>query len=120
MRRSSPSTPASMHSSPATIGAFALPAEAAAWREKARDFVESELIPLELDAEMNAGRIPPELRASHERTAIEMGLTLVDVPQARGGLALPVLTQAAIVEEFGRAASALGWCDGGAQGGVVE
>jgi alkylation response protein AidB-like acyl-CoA dehydrogenase len=109
-----------MRSSPATIGAFALPAEAAAWREKARDFVESELIPLELDAEMNAGRIPPELRASHERTAIEMGLTLMDVPRARGGLALPVLTQAAIVEQFGRVTNALGWCYGEAQGWMFE
>jgi alkylation response protein AidB-like acyl-CoA dehydrogenase len=109
-----------MPSSPATIGAFALPAEAAAWRDKVRDFVERELIPFEVEAEMNEGRITPEIRARHERAAIEMGLTLMDVPEAWGGLALPVLTQVAIVEQFGRVTNALGWCYGEAQAWMFE
>jgi acyl-CoA dehydrogenase len=99
---------------------FTLPPDAIAWRDKARAFVDAELIPLELEAEMNEGRIDPKLREHHERAAIGMGLTLMDVPRASGGLALPVLTQVAIVEQFGRATNALGWCYGEAQGWMFE
>lgn len=99
---------------------FALPPEAAAWAAKARAFVDSELIPLEVEAEMNEGRIPPAARRAHQEAAIAMGLTLMDVPRARGGLALPVLTQAAIVEQFGRVTNALGWCYGEAQSWMFE
>ncbi|MFL5259571.1 MAG: acyl-CoA dehydrogenase family protein [Hyphomicrobiales bacterium] len=112
-----------MHSSQATTPAsapFALPPEAVVWRDRVRDFVGRELIPLEIEAEMNGGRIAPSLRARHERAAIEMGLTLMDVPEAWGGLALPVLTQVAIVEQFGRATNALGWCYGEAQAWMFE
>src|SRR5947199_10202407 len=94
---------------------FALPPDAIAWRNKVRAFVEDELIPLEVDAEMNEGRIDPETRKHHERAAIDMRLTLMDVPRSHGGLALPTLTQVAIVEEFGRVTNALGWCYGQAQ-----
>ena len=44
----------------------------------------------------------------------------LDVPHAHGGLALPVLTQVAIVEQFGRVTNALGWCYGEAQGWMFE
>lgn len=95
--------------------AFELPAEAKAWRDKVRAFVEEELIPLEAEAEMNGGKIAPALRKAHETAAIKMGITLMDTPRQFGGLALPVLSQAAIVEQFGRATNALGWCYGEAQ-----
>ena len=36
---------------------FELPAEAIGWRKKVRAFVDSELQPLEMKAEMNEGRI---------------------------------------------------------------
>jgi acyl-CoA dehydrogenase len=44
----------------------------------------------------------------------------MDVPKTRGGLALPVLTQVAIVEQFGRVTNALGWCYGEAQAWMFE
>ena len=99
---------------------FALPPEAKAWRDKARDFVTRELIPFEVEAEMNEGRIPKEARKRHEKASIDMGLTLMDVPKAQGGLALPILTQVAVVEQFGRVTNALGWCYGEAQGWMFE
>ncbi|MGE0007977.1 MAG: acyl-CoA dehydrogenase family protein [Parvibaculaceae bacterium] len=99
---------------------FSLPPEAVHWRDKARRFVESELEPLELEAEMNEGRIPEAARRAHEQACIAMGLTLMDVPKECGGLALPVLTQTAIVEQFGRVTNALGWCYGEAQGWMFE
>ena len=99
---------------------FSLPPEAVHWRDKARHFVDSELKPFELEAEMNEGRIPEAARKAHEKACIAMGLTLMDVPKERGGLALPILTQTAIVEQFGRVTNALGWCYGEAQGWMFE
>ena len=99
---------------------FCLPPEAVQWADKARRFVDGELKPFELEAEMNEGRIPESARKAHEKACIAMGLTLMDVPKARGGLALPILTQVAIVEQFGRVTNALGWCYGEAQGWMFE
>jgi acyl-CoA dehydrogenase len=99
---------------------FSLPPEAVAWSGKAKAFVEGELKPYEVEAEMNGGRIPEAARKAHERACIAMGLTLMDVPKERGGLALPILTQTAIVEQFGRVTNALGWCYGEAQGWMFE
>src|SRR5689334_2006585 len=95
---------------------FSLPPQAIAWRDKARSFVDGELRPFELEAEMNEGRIHPHASETHEKACIAMGITRMDVPKAWGGLALPLLTQVAIVEQFGRVTNALGWCYGEAQG----
>ena len=59
---------------------YELPAEALQWRRKVRAFVDSELQPLELQAEMNEGRIPAETRKRHEKFAIDAGITLMDTP----------------------------------------
>jgi acyl-CoA dehydrogenase len=99
---------------------FCLPPEAVLWRNKAKHFVDTELKPFELEAEMNEGRIPDAARQTHEKVSIAMGLTMMDVPKARGGLALPILTQTVIVEQFGRVTNALGWCYGEAQDWMFE
>ena len=44
----------------------------------------------------------------------------MDTPVSLGGLALPILTQVAIVEQFGRVTNALGWCYGEAQSWMFE
>jgi acyl-CoA dehydrogenase len=99
---------------------FCLPPDAVLWRNKAKHFVDTELKPFELEAEMNGGRLAERAREAHEKASIAMGLTLMDVPRARGGLALPILTQTVIVEQFGRVTNALGWCYGEAQGWMFE
>ena len=88
---------------------FELPPEAMIWRNKVRAFVDIELQPLEIGAEMSEGRIPTEARLRHEKFAIDAGITLMDTPASLGGLALPLLTQVAIVEQFGRVTNALGF-----------
>jgi acyl-CoA dehydrogenase len=99
---------------------FTLPPDAIKWRDRTRDFVDRELQPLEVEAEMNEGRISPELRKRHEKFAIDVGITRMDTPVALGGLALPLLIQVAIVEQFGRVTNALGWCYGEAQSWMFE
>jgi acyl-CoA dehydrogenase len=99
---------------------FCLPPDAVLWRNKAKHFVDTQLKPFELEAEMNEGRLAEGAREVHEKASIEMGLTLMDVPKVLGGLELPILTQVAIVEQFGRVTNALGWCYGEAQGWMFE
>ncbi len=99
---------------------FTLPDEARAWRDKARAFADRELVPLEVEAEMNGGRLPDATAKRHERLAVEMGLPALDVPREYGGLALPVLTQVAVAEALGRVTNALAWCYPEAQGWMFE
>jgi alkylation response protein AidB-like acyl-CoA dehydrogenase len=99
---------------------FALPEDARLWRDKLRKFVDSELQPFELEAEMNEGRIPAAAAKRHERIAVELGLPRADMPKSHGGLELPVLTQVAIVEQLGRVTNALGWCYPEAQSWMFE
>ncbi len=80
------------------------------WQQKAREFADQELIPCEVEAEMNAGRLPPEMAERHHRMAIELGFSSMDVPVARGGLALRIVDQVAVWEQLGRVTNALCWC----------
>ena len=99
---------------------FALDPEAIAWAAKARAFANDELMPYEVEAEMNAGRLPPGVAERHERLAVEMGLPRLDAPKAQGGLGLPMLTQVAVYEQLGRVTNALCWCYPEAQGWMFE
>ena len=89
---------------------FALSAEARAWQARLATFVEAELIPWEVEAELNEGEIPAEARARHVSLAQDLGLSAMDVPKAEGGLGLDNVTQVAIYEQLGRVTNALGWC----------
>ena len=52
---------------------------ATGWQQKARRFAEEELIPNEVDAEMNGGALAPEIRLRHKKMAIELGFSSMDV-----------------------------------------
>jgi alkylation response protein AidB-like acyl-CoA dehydrogenase len=89
---------------------LALPSSARAWQAKIRGFVDRELIPHEVEAEMNDGRIDPAVRKRHKEQAIAFGLPGMDAPKQRGGLGLPTVDQVAIYEQIGRVTNGLGWC----------
>jgi alkylation response protein AidB-like acyl-CoA dehydrogenase len=89
---------------------FTLPKDVLTWRDRVREFVEDEFIAWEVHAELNAGEIPADAAARHRPIAREMGLSGMDAPKGRGGLALSVASQVAIWEQLGRATNALGWC----------
>jgi alkylation response protein AidB-like acyl-CoA dehydrogenase len=80
------------------------------WQEKARHFAEEELIPHEIEAEMNDGRLPPEVSKRHKKMAIELGFSSMDVPREHGGLHLRIVDQVAVWEQLGRVTNALCWC----------
>jgi len=89
---------------------YALPQSAREWRSRIRDFVDRELIPWEVEAEMNGGELPAEVRSRHKQRAGELGLAGMDTPREWGGLALPMLEQTVIWEQLGRVTNALSWC----------
>ena len=68
---------------------FVLPREAIVWRSRVRAFVDRELQPFEVEAEMNAGRISPDERKRHEKFAIDAGITRMDTPSHWEALPFP-------------------------------
>ena len=89
---------------------YPLPPQARAWQEKVRRFVAAELIPHEVEAEMNGGVLPAAIVARHRRIAKEIGLSALAIPRALGGAGLSSLEQVVIQEEIGKVTNALGWC----------
>jgi acyl-CoA dehydrogenase len=83
---------------------------ASRWQATARQFAEEELIPCEVEAEMNQGKLPADTVARHKRLAIELGFGAMDVPKAHGGLATRTVDQVAVWEQLGRVTNALCWC----------
>lgn len=80
------------------------------WQSVARKFAEDELIPCEVEAEMNEGKLPADKVKRHRRMAIELGFSAMDVPKSHGGLAARTVDQVAVWEQLGRVTNALCWC----------
>ena len=99
---------------------IALDATASEWRDRAFRFATEELIPHEVEAELNEGRLPPELEKRHKKLAVELGFSAMDVPKSRGGLGLRIVDQVAVWEQLGRVTNALCWCYSEAQGWMFE
>ena len=77
-------------------------------QERARGFVD-ELIPYEVEAEMNGGEIDPGVRRSQQDRAKELGLFAMNMPKELGGSGMTTLQQTLVSEQLGRATNALGW-----------
>jgi alkylation response protein AidB-like acyl-CoA dehydrogenase len=89
---------------------LSLDSTALEWQEKARQFAEQALIPCEVEAELNDGRLSEDLSRRHHDRAIELGFSAMDVPRAHSGLALRAVDQVAVWEQLGRVTNALCWC----------
>jgi acyl-CoA dehydrogenase len=79
-------------------------------QERARRFVDDELIPWEVRAETNGGRIPPEEHRAHVQRAKELGLFAMNMPKELGGGGFTALQQVLVSEQIGRVTNGLGWC----------
>jgi len=78
-------------------------------QRRARDFVDQELIPHEVEAEMAGGRLPPEVVEGHRRRARELGFGAITMPKELGGDGLTLFQQALVQEQIGRVTNGLGW-----------
>ena len=79
-------------------------------QERARRFVDEELIPWEVHAEMHEGEIPDDVRRRHHDLAVELGLFAMNMPRSLGGTEMTMLQQTLVSEQIGRVTNALGWC----------
>ncbi|MFT5451888.1 MAG: acyl-CoA dehydrogenase [Enterobacterales bacterium] len=80
------------------------------WQKKIRQFVEEELIPWEVEAELNGGVIPVEANNKIQAMAIDLGLSKMDVPKQYHGSELSMIDQIVAWEALGRVTNSLCWC----------
>jgi acyl-CoA dehydrogenase len=73
-----------------------------------REFVD-ELIPYEVEAEMNRGELPAEVQRAHHERVADLGLLAINMPAAMGGPGYTMMEQTLIQEQTGRVTNALGW-----------
>jgi len=98
----------------------ALPQDLRALQMRVRAFVEEELIPHEVFAEMNGGNLPPG-QAERVRARVEaLGLRAMNIPSELGGGGLSYLAQAVVSAEIGRVTNGLGWCVTTPARGIAE
>jgi acyl-CoA dehydrogenase len=68
-----------------------------------------ELIPFEVEAELNGGDLDKEVTAGHEARARELGVCATNMPVELGGMGCTTLQQVLVQEQMGRVTNALGW-----------
>ncbi len=89
--------------------AYPLPASVRKRQKSVRTFVDQELIPHEIYAEMHEGEFPPGVQARLERQVSDLGLRAMNIPRDLGGGGLSFLEQAVVSEQIGRVTNGLGW-----------
>src|ERR1700722_18721896 len=80
---------------------FELPEELRLLQDTVRKFVDTELIPIEMES-MDGPDLKPDVRRKLEAKAKELGLWLLDVPEEYGGQGLSLLGMAVVWEELAR------------------
>ena len=78
-------------------------------QDRVRAFVDQQLIPHEVDAELNGGELPPGVKQAHKENVRELGLACINMPKELGGAGLTTFQQVLVSEQAGRATNALGW-----------
>ena len=87
---------------------YGLSDEDLAIQSRARSFAD-ELIPFEVQAEMDSGELPPDVTAGHAKRAQELGLHSTNMPTELGGGGCSMLQVVLVQEQMGRVTNALGW-----------
>ncbi|MGO8959920.1 MAG: acyl-CoA dehydrogenase family protein [Streptosporangiaceae bacterium] len=77
-------------------------------QDRARTFAD-ELIPLEVEAELNGGDLDKDVVAAHKARATELGLVATNMPKELGGGGCTSLQQVLVQEQAGRVTNALAW-----------
>ncbi len=77
-------------------------------QDRARTFAD-ELIPLEVEAELNGGDLDKDIVAAHKARAKALGLVATNMPTELGGGGCTSLQQVLVQEQAGRVTNALAW-----------
>jgi alkylation response protein AidB-like acyl-CoA dehydrogenase len=87
---------------------YQLSEEDLALQDIARRFAD-ELVPFEVEAELNGGELPPGVAEAHRRRAVELGLCATNMPTSVGGRGCTTLQQVLVQEQGGRVTNTLAW-----------
>ena len=68
-------------------------------QKKIRKFVNDELIPWEVHAEMNKGELPQEIETKHRDIALSLGLPGMGIPKKSGGVGHTMFEQMIVWEQ---------------------
>ncbi|NCF16664.1 MAG: acyl-CoA dehydrogenase [Haliea sp.] len=90
------------------------------WQQAVRAYVDTLLIPNEVEAELNGGELPASTMRKIQDAAMALGLPGMDAPSGQGGLGKSMVDQVAAWEVLGRATNALCWCFPEAQSWMYE
>ncbi|MBK8158927.1 MAG: acyl-CoA/acyl-ACP dehydrogenase [Rhodospirillaceae bacterium] len=99
---------------------MSLPPRAREIQARVRAFVDAELIPWEVHAEMHDGLVPEDVWTRMKEKARQAGLDNMDLPESMGGRGYTTLEQAVAQEQTGRVTNALGWCANNPQKWMLE
>ncbi|HEX2385794.1 MAG TPA: acyl-CoA dehydrogenase family protein [Candidatus Binatia bacterium] len=83
---------------------FALPEELQMLKQTVRQFVDKELIPIEMQSK-DGVELKPDIKERLQKKTREMGLWMLDVPEEYGGAGLNLLAQVVVWEELARSAA---------------
>lgn len=97
-----------------------LPQAVRALQQRVRAFVDEELIPHEVHAEMNGGELPPGQEHRVRAKVDALGLRAMNIPAELGGGGLTWLEQVVVSEQIGRVTNGLGWCVTTPARGIAE
>ncbi|TDQ84219.1 alkylation response protein AidB-like acyl-CoA dehydrogenase [Dongia mobilis] len=97
-----------------------LPPRAREIQARVRAFVDRDLIPWEVHAEMHDGLVPDEVWQQMKAGARDAGLYNMDIPESLGGRGYSLLEQAVAQEQIGRVTNGLGWCSNNPQRWMLE
>ena len=78
-------------------------------QERARAFVDEELIPLEVEAELNDGELAPGVRDKLAQRARDIGFAAINMPKELGGDGFTMLQQVLVQEQVGRVTNGVAW-----------
>ena len=78
-------------------------------QERARAFVDEELIPLEVGAELNDGELAPGVREKLAQRARDIGFAAINMPKELGGDGFTMLQQVLVQEQVGRVTNGVAW-----------
>lgn len=83
-------------------------------------FIDQEVMPHEVHAEMHGGEFPEGVEAGLKKQVADLGLRAMNIPKEMGGGGLTFLEQAIVSEQLGRVTNGLGWIVTTPARGVAE
>jgi alkylation response protein AidB-like acyl-CoA dehydrogenase len=76
---------------------------------RARDLMDTEFIPYEVEAEMNAGELPEDVVERQHKAVTEAGFDALNMPEELGGRGFTMFQQVLVQEQVGRVTNGLAW-----------